>query len=182
VHGASVTSQSRQRRVLRRRRIRRMTFRISAIPGDVVVQLLVRDDSGRAPQLLTDHAGGSPVRCCLRASRPGEQLALVSYAPLRRWAAANEVDPGAYDETGPVFLHAQPCRGSAGDGYPEELRDAPRMLRAYSRTGRILRAVQVPPYGPFEKELDALLDDPDVAVVHGRAVEFGCFTFAAERA
>lgn len=159
-----------------------MTFRISPIPSEVAAQLLVRDDAGRPPQLLVDREGGSPVRCCLRASRPGEQLALVSYAPLRRWASSRGVDPGAYDETGPVFLHAEPCGGCTGAGYPEDLRDAPRMLRAYSRTGRILRAVQVPPYGPFEKELEALLDDPQVAVVHGRAVEFGCFTFTAERA
>ena len=159
-----------------------MTFRISPLPADVVAQLLREDDSGRAPQLVTDPDGGSPVRCCLRASRPGERLALASYAPLRRWAAARGVDPGAYDETGPVFLHAEACDGFTEQGYPQELRDAPRMLRAYSRTGRILRGVQVPAYGEFEKELDALLADPSVAVVHGRAVEFGCFTFAAERA
>jgi hypothetical protein len=40
----------------------------------------------------------------------------------------------------------------------------------------------VPAFGVFEKELEQLLADPAVAVVHGRAVEFGCFTFAAERA
>ncbi|MGW3510169.1 DUF1203 domain-containing protein, partial [Streptomyces sp. NPDC000994] len=30
---------------------------------------------------------GAPLRCCLRRSEPGERIALVSYAPLRRWAA-----------------------------------------------------------------------------------------------
>jgi hypothetical protein len=159
-----------------------MTFRISAIAPDVVAELLVRDDADRPPQHLTDRDGGSPVRCCLRASRPGERLALVSYAPLRRWAASRGVEPGAYDETGPVFLHPEGCEGWSRDGYPPELRDAPRMLRAYTASGRILRAVQVPAFGVFEKELEQLLADPAVAVVHGRAVEFGCFTFAAERA
>jgi hypothetical protein len=159
-----------------------MTFRISAIPPAVVAELLVKDDAGRAPEHLTDREGGSPVRCCLRASQPGEPLALVSYAPLRRWAASRRGDPGAYDETGPVFVHPEPCEGWDGAGYPPALRDAPRMLRAYSASGRILRGVQVPAYGVFEKELEQLLADSAVAVVHGRAVEFGCFTFAADRA
>lgn len=158
-----------------------MSFQIHAIAPAVVATLLARDDSGRAPRYVTDRDGGSPLRCCLRASRPGEQLALVSYAPLRRWAAACGVDPGAYDETGPVFVHPEACDGWRGDGYPPELREAPRMLRAYTGSGRILRAVHVPASGVFEKELAQLLADPDVAVVHGRAVEFGCFTFAAER-
>jgi hypothetical protein len=154
-----------------------MAFTVSAIPADVVAQLLVRDDAGNPPRLLAERQGGNPLRCCLRRSRAGEQVALLSYAPLRRWAAATGADPGSYDETGPVFVHAGPCGGYTGDGYPEELRADPRMLRAYSREGRILRGVHVPPYGDFEQELDALLAAPEVAVVHARAVEFGCFTF-----
>jgi hypothetical protein len=159
-----------------------MTFCVSAIPPRVVTELLVRDDAGRLPQLLTEDEGGSPLRCCLRLSRAGEQVALVSYAPLRRWAAENGVDPGAYDETGPVFVHAEPCGGRSETGWPEDLKGAPRMLRAYSAAGRILRAVQLPPDGDPEAALDRLLSDPAVAVVHARAVEFGCFTFAVARA
>jgi hypothetical protein len=158
-----------------------MPFVVAPIPAEVVAQLLVRDDAGNAPRLVVEDEGGSPLRCCLRPTRPGEDVALVSYAPLRRWAASNAVDAGPYDETGPVFVHAAGCEGYADSGYPPALRDAPRMLRAYGRDGRILRAVQVPPYGAFDRELEALLDDAAVAVVHARAVEFGCFTFEAHR-
>jgi hypothetical protein len=158
-----------------------MSFAVAPIPAEVVAQLLVRDDGGNPPRLLVEEEGGSPLRCCLRPSRSGENVALVSYAPLRRWAAANAADPGPYDETGPVFVHAGSCEGYAGSGYPSGLRDAPRMLRAYSRDGRILRGVQVPPYGAFDDELEALLADTAVAVVHARAVEFGCFTFEVHR-
>lgn len=158
-----------------------MAFTVNPIPPQVVQLLLRADDAGRPPRLLTENEGGTPLRCCLRGSRPGEQVALLSYAPLRRWAADHGVDPGAYDETGPVFVHAEGCEGYAGSSYPEDLRGAPRTLRAYSHKGRILRAVQVRAYGDFDAELEGLLGDPAVAVVHARAVEFGCFTFAVER-
>ena len=154
---------------------------VSPIPQDVRVALLDRDDAGHAPRLLVDDEGGSPLRCCLRASRRGERVALVSYAPLRRWAARVGADPGPYDEVGPVFVHADPCSGFSEQGWPAELRGGARMLRAYSAGGRILRGVHVPPYGEFEKEADELLADPEVAVVHARAVEFGCFTFEITR-
>jgi hypothetical protein len=157
------------------------TFTVRPIAPDVLVALRRRDDAGRAPLLLVDADGGSPLRCCLRQSRPGEPVALLSYAPLRRWAAEHGVDPAAYDEVGPVFVHREPCDGPAGDGFPGELRDSPRMLRAYNSSGRIARGVLVEPFGDFDAALDELFADSDVAVVHGRALEFGCFTFEVSR-
>jgi hypothetical protein len=154
---------------------------ITAIDHTVVASLLERDDAGRRPRLVTHDAGGSPLRCCLRLSRPGEAVALVSYAPLRRWAQERGVDPGAYDETGPVFIHTEPCGGRIDDGYPAELRGSERMLRAYSTDGRILRGVIVEPNGDFEGTIDDLFADPDVAAIHARAVDFGCFTFEVRR-
>jgi hypothetical protein len=159
------------------------TTRVEVVPiaPAVVAELLSLDDAGRSPRIVTHADGGSPLRCCLRLSGPGERVALVSYAPLRRWAEQRNVDPGAYDETGPIFIHTEPCDGRAGTRVPGELRGSRRMLRAYSQDGRILRGVMVEPDGDVDAELDELLADPAVAVVHGRAVEFGCFTFEAHR-
>jgi hypothetical protein len=154
---------------------------ITGIDASVVASLLELDDAGRKPHLVTHDEGGSPLRCCLRLSRAGERVAVVSYAPLRRWAQERGVDPGAYDETGPVFIHAESCGGRVDSGYPAELRGTPRMLRAYSTDGRILRGVQVQPDDDVESTLEDLLADPQIAVVHGRAVDFGCFTFEARR-
>jgi hypothetical protein len=157
------------------------TFEVRAIDPQVASELRRLDDMGRPPRLLVDEDGGSPLRCCLKTSRPGERIALVSYAPLRRWANAYNVDAGAYDEVGPVFIHAEACAGADDDGYPAELRGSRRMLRAYGDDGRILRGVLVEADGPFEEVLVDLLSEPRVALVHARAVEFGCFTFEVRR-
>ena len=91
-------------------------YRVRAIEPDVLAQLRRRDDAGHPPRIMTDEEGGSPLRCCLRPVRPGELVALVSYAPLFRWAQQTGADPGPYDEVGPVFIHPEPCAGPDGTG------------------------------------------------------------------
>jgi len=158
------------------------TFVVRPIAADVLAQLRKVDDAGRAPVPVVDAEGGSPLRCCLRPSRPGESILLVSYAPIRRWAAARGVDPAAYDEVGPVFIHPSACDGPEHTGYPDHLRGAPRVMRAYDGNGRIVDGRLVAEGEDPEPVIDALLDDERVAFVHARALGFGCFTFAVERA
>jgi hypothetical protein len=159
------------------------TFTSYAIPADAVADLRVRDDSGGQPELIVDRDGGSPLRCCLRSSRPGEEMLLVSYAPLRRWADEADVNPGAYVETGPVFIHPQPCDGPEHDGWPDDYRGLPRVLRGYGSNGRIRAGVVVPENETDpERFVDELFADPGIAFIHARALVFGCFTFAIGRA
>jgi hypothetical protein len=165
-----------------------LSYQVLAIEPDVLGELRQRDDAGHAPRISSD-AEGSPLRCCLRPIRRGERAALVSYAPLRRWARQNAgagADPGPYDEVGPVFIHPEPCAGPDGAGYPASLADSRRVLRAYSADGRILggKLVEPDPADPVasaESALAALFARPEVAFVHARAVEYGCFTFAVRR-
>lgn len=159
------------------------TFGTRAIPADVLAELRIRDDSGSLPEPIVEREGGSPLRCCLRSSGRGEDMFLVSYAPLRRWAVETSVDPGPYLETGPVFIHAQACAGPEGDGWPEDYRGLPRVLRAYGANGRI-RGGAVVPDGDTDPErfVAEMFADPQVAFIHARALVFGCFTFAIERA
>jgi len=157
------------------------TFAVRPIDAETLDQLRRLDDAGRAPLPVVDSDGGSPVRCCLRASRPGEELFLVSYAPIRRWAAERGVDPAAYDEVGPVFIHRTRCDGPAHDGFPDELRGSPRVMRAYDANGRIVDGRLVAEGEQPEPVIDALLADERVAFVHARALGFGCFTCAIER-
>lgn len=150
-----------------------------SIPPDVLEELLSGDDAGRVPAPTTDDEGGAPLRCCLRRSAPGDRIALVSYAPLRRWAARTGADPGAYDEQGPVFVHAEECAGPDGDGLA--FTHAHRVVRRYSAEGRILGGRLAGPGDAFASALQEALDDPAVAFVHVRAVEYGCFLYEVRR-
>ena len=159
---------------------------VRAIDHEVAGQLRLADDAGAPPRLVTDDAGGSPLRCCLRRSAPGERIALVSYAPLRRWARETGADPGPYDEVGPVFICRERCAGWAGRGFPAELAGSPRMLRAYAADGRILygrlmAADETSDETAVIRVMREVLADPRAALVHARAVEFGCFTFEVRR-
>ncbi|MFJ5303929.1 DUF1203 domain-containing protein [Streptomyces sp. NPDC088350] len=154
------------------------TYTARPIGPTVLKELRSADDAGARMVPVRDEEGGAPLRCCLRRSEPGERIALVSYAPLRRWAAETGVEPGAYDEVGPVFVHAEECGGpAAGSGYP--FADAHRVIRRYSAEGHILGGELV----------DALDDDafrraftdPSVVLVHVRAVEYGCFFYEVQR-
>ncbi|MGV9316039.1 DUF1203 domain-containing protein [Streptomyces sp. NPDC003691] len=166
--------------------------RYRPLPVEPAVLALLRttDDAGRPCAPFTDGLGGAPLRCCLRKSRPGETLALVSYAPLRRWAAENGAEPGAYDEQGPVYIHAEDCGGPAPEapgatGYPFARTGALRVLRRYDARGRIaggsLLELSDAPDGGFDAALDRAFADPAVALVHVRAVEHGCFHFEVRR-
>jgi hypothetical protein len=123
-------------------------YEIRAISPQVLGELRQRDDAGALPRLLVDEEGGSPLRCCLRRISPGERVALVSYAPLRRWARETGADPGPYDET---------------------------------LGGSLLRVGEASDATSAEALLAGIFDDPAVALVHIRAVEFGCFIFEARR-
>ncbi|MFE0453297.1 DUF1203 domain-containing protein [Streptomyces sp. NPDC058914] len=157
------------------------TYTARPIAPEVLEELRVTDDAGRPTTPFTDPEGDAPLRCCLRRSRPGERIALVSYAPLRRWAAATGADPGAYDEQGPVFVHAGPCPEPADGTLP--FTNTHRTVRRYSAEGRILggRLVAEPSRESFAQAFREAFDDPAVALVHVRGVEYGCFLYEVRR-
>ncbi|RDG39045.1 DUF1203 domain-containing protein [Streptomyces corynorhini] len=177
----------------------RTTYTPLPIPTAALKKLRVTDDAGRPlrPYTAREHGApvdsvGSPLRCCLRAVAPGERIALVSYAPLRRWAAATGAEPGAYDESGPVFIHAGECdgpTGSAPGGYPFARPGALRAVRRYDSRGHIVggRLFEVPEGSPedgsaaFDRVIGEAFAEPDVVLVHVRAVEYGCFQFEVAR-
>ncbi|WP_328298666.1 DUF1203 domain-containing protein [Streptomyces sp. NBC_00435] len=144
------------------------------------------DDAGQPCLPYEDPEGGAPLRCCLRRSAPGERIALVSYAPLRRWAAATGAEPGAYDEQGPVFIHAADCGGPAGAaGHPFAHPGALRTARRYDAAGHILGGRVLTLTGDPDAVIDQALAeafaDPGTALVHVRAAEFGCYLFEVRR-
>ncbi|MFD5886055.1 DUF1203 domain-containing protein [Streptomyces sp. NPDC060334] len=163
-------------------------YTVLPVDAAVLEELRVADDAGRpcAPYLATPDDAGSPLRCCLRPITLGERIALVSYAPLRRWAAAGGADPGAYDEQGPVFIHADDCGGfTPGGAYPFDRAGALRTVRRYDSRGHIaggrLLEIPVDATAGFDTAFDEAFYDPDVVLVHVRALEYGCFHFEVRR-
>ncbi|MER7400071.1 DUF1203 domain-containing protein [Streptomyces sp. NPDC000151] len=170
------------------------TYLARPIGAVALKELRTADDAGQAMRPFTASEDGvpvecvgSPLRCCLRGVRAGERVALVSYAPLRRWAAATGAEPGAYDEQGPVFIHAEECAGPDRDavGHPFARPGALRVLRRYTAAGHIAGGALL----ELPQDADAAVDralteafaDPETALVHVRAVEYGCFHFEVRR-
>ncbi|MBB5109113.1 DUF1203 domain-containing protein [Streptomyces spectabilis] len=156
------------------------------IEPKALAQLRERDDAGRPCVPYVDEEGGSPLRCCLRPIPAGDRVALVAYAPLRRWAARTGAQPGAYDEQGPVFIHADPCAGPVeADLYPFARAGALRTLRRYDARGRIVggRLLEIPEdtTAGFDAAFEEAFADPEVTQVHVRAVEHGCLQFVVHR-
>ncbi|PZS31018.1 MAG: DUF1203 domain-containing protein [Pseudonocardiales bacterium] len=154
-----------------------MTIHIHALPPAELQRIREqgRDDHGNPFAVRLDDVGGAPLRCCLRDSRPGERIGLISYSPVGQ--------PGPYDESGPVFVHAEDCGGYAGaDRYPAEFRARPQVFRTYRSDGTISGGRMVSVDDDQEQAAAALLADPDVAVVHSRNVVYGCYMFAITRA
>ena len=150
------------------------TFQIEAIPAAELDRIrAVGQDVEGNPFTPRDAGGGEPLRCCLRPAREGERVALIAYRPTGT--------AGAYAETGPVFVHAQPCAGYPADGgWPPEFRDRRQVLRAYDAAGRIADATLVDG-AAAEEGIAKLLADPAHAVVHSRNVLYGCYMFAVSR-
>ncbi|MGA4841891.1 DUF1203 domain-containing protein [Streptomyces sp. G45] len=157
------------------------------IDTDTLKQLRDVDDAGKPCVPFVADEGGSPLRCCLRPIQEGERVALVSYAPLRRWAERTGARPGAYDEQGPVFIHADACDGPEADPdrYPFDRSGALRTVRRYDSEGRIVGGalLEIPEDATagFDAAFTEAFAHPEVAFVHVRAVEYGCFQFAVDR-
>jgi hypothetical protein len=132
------------------------------------------DEHGNAFTPCPASGSGEPLRCCLRYADTGEAIALISWAPF------TEVSP--WREVGPVYVHASACAGFGGDGLPDQLREGPRVLRAYRPDGSMnYERNTLVEDRDLAPHLDRLLDDPEVATVHVRTVLPQCFLYAVTR-
>jgi hypothetical protein len=147
-----------------------LTF--EAIPAAELAEIRAagRDEAGNSLTVQADN-GGSPVRCCLRETRPGERVMLIAYTPPGT--------AGAYAERGPVLVHADPCEGyPTPRRYPPGLRHRMQAVRAYDRQGRIAGGVLAADGLQAEAVIAEKLARPDVELVHLRNAGYGCYNFA----
>lgn len=133
------------------------------------------DEAGNRLVPQTHADGGNPLRCCLRETRPGEQVLLMAYTPPGT--------AGPYAERGPVFVHADPCPGyQSPTVYPPEFRHRQQVVRAYDYQGRIADGVLAEDGDHAMAVIRELLARPDVALVHLRNVGYGCYNCAVHLA
>jgi hypothetical protein len=118
--------------------------------------------------------GHGPCRQCLRTFTVGsERRILFTYDSFY----GKEELP----LPGPVFIHEQDCeRYSESAGFPPDMLPHRLTLNAYAR-GRRLIAQRYVANGVVELELQQLLEDRDVAYIHVRNTDAGCYAFCIER-
>jgi hypothetical protein len=133
------------------------------------------DDNGN-PVVAFDAEGWEPLRCCLTIGEPGHAIALIAYTPLSTRSP--------WTETGPVFICADECAGYQDPHeLPNRLRTGPKILRTYRADGTLDydHITQVPDGVDISDQVSKLLDEPDVAIVHVRAVLAQCFAYSVTR-
>jgi len=122
--------------------------------------------------VVADSPGGFPCRHCLRYAQAGERMILFPYAAI---PAGHP-----YSESGPIFVHAEPCeRYHATDEFPADFRKG-RVMRAYNSNYDMIDAEVVNGDAP-EAIIEKLLQKPETAFVHARSVTHGCYTFRIQR-
>jgi Protein of unknown function (DUF1203) len=153
-----------------------MTLDYVAIPAAEldVIRTAGQDEAGNELTVRVDPDGGSPLRCCLRETRPGEKVLLIAYTPPGT--------AGAYAERGPVFIHAEQCGGyPMSHEYPPELSHRQQVVRAYDKQGRIAEGVLVADGSHAQDAIADLLARPGIELVHLRNVGYGCYNFAVQK-
>jgi hypothetical protein len=140
-------------------------FRIVPLPTEVAEEARHVAESGAADYAVVkvDSPTGYPCRHCLRWAEPGQRVILFPYASI---PAGHP-----YSETGPIFVHAEPC----------ERYSATRAFRAYDADYNMIDA-EVANGNKPEAVIEKLLQNSKTEFVDARSVARGCFTFRIQRA
>jgi hypothetical protein len=122
--------------------------------------------------LITESSGTFPCRHCLTWGKPGERMILFPFA---------SVPAGhPYSESGPIFVHAEPCeRYRETDKYPADFREG-RVIRAYNAEHEMIAAEAANRTGP-EALIERFLEMPETVFIHVRSATRGCYTMGIER-
>jgi hypothetical protein len=150
------------------------TFRVLPLPTEVA-------DAARSAAAAgaPDHAivtanspNGYPCRHCLRWDRPGEHMILFPYSSIPSGRP--------YSESGPIFVHSEPCeRYAATEQYPADFRSS-RVLRAYNSRDDMIDATVISDNEP-EPMIEQLLQNPETSFLQVRSLTHGCYTMRIER-
>ena len=150
------------------------TFRIVPIRTEIAEAARHQGEVGAPDHVFVtaDSPNGFPCRHCLRWAEPGDRMILFPFAAIA---------PGRpYSESGPIFVHAEPCeRYAAAHEFPAAFREG-RVLRAYDSQCNIIAAEVANGEEP-EAVIERFLQKPETAFVHVRSASHGCYTMEVER-
>jgi len=152
-------------------------FIIHPLSKEVSVELkqTMRDRFGNEPKLEEAQSRRSICRRCLSRFNPGERRLLFKYRPFEK--------EGVFAEAGPIYIHESDCRPATEPltEYPNEFRELPLLLRAYTdEDGQV--DSQLIKHGDAESSIDRFFAKPEVAYIHLRDGESGCYYARIERA
>ncbi len=150
------------------------SFRIVPIRTEITEAARCEAEKGTPDHafVTADSPRGYPCRHCLRWAQPGERMILFPFAAIA---------PGRpYSESGPIFVHAEPCeRYAMTHEFPAEFRKG-RVLRAYNSQHDMIAAEVANGEGP-EAAIERFLQKPETAFIHIRSASHGCYTMEVER-
>lgn len=148
-----------------------MTIAFNAMPTEHAAHLWNggADAYGLQPETRVSDDPDYPCRHCLRGIEAGEEFLVFAYRPFP------ELQP--YAETGPIFLHKQPCeRYAAQEVLPPILTSADYIVRGYGHDDRIVYGTgAVTPTGDIPARAEELLTRDDIAYVHVRSARNNCY-------
>lgn len=151
-------------------------FHVVAIPTKVaeLVRSSMKAPGYGHPAHAEVATGHGPCRHCLQTFTVGvERRILFTYDPFHELSC--EPLPG------PIFVHADACaRYNPSAGYPDPLRAHPVTLQAYGE-GRNLLLEKSVLDGQVEALIEQMLADSQVAFIHVRDREAGCYDFRIVR-
>jgi len=127
------------------------------------------DAYGHRPEIMISDGLGHPCRHCLKNIDAGEELLVLAYRPFP------ELQP--YAETGPIFLHKQPCqRYAAQEILPPMLSSTDYIVRGYGHDDRIVYGSgAVTPTEKVAARAEELLAREEIAYVHVRSARNNCY-------
>ena len=149
-------------------------FRMIPLPTDVAEK--ARRDAGNA----VHRSPHCDCRFAQRLSVPA-LFALGKTGRTHDFVSLRAIPAGRpYSESGPIFVHAEPCeRYAATDQFPADFRKG-RVIRAYDSDQNIIAAEVVNGSEP-EAIIEKFLQKPETAFVHVRSASHGCYTMKIER-
>lgn len=152
-------------------------LRYLPLPSEPVSHLRAgnADAYGNMPERRVSDGAGVPCRHCLRMVEAGDPYLVLAYRPF------STLQP--YAETGPIFLHAEPCTAADERVFPPMLLESQDFIvRGYGSDERIVYGTGgVVPTGQIASRAGELFAQQDVAFIHVRSARNNCYQCRIER-